>query len=467
MINQYYDNIIVGKSYISTLTSLIKLINGESVLQVEDSRVNLSGGWVQTIGLLERHFMFLIGSKYQISPLLNFNEYLTYSETVYWLDNRQIVLGNSFSRNMKELCRKLPELFGQECFDALNNLSEEEINKQMETYCMEVSEYAFKYLNFQNFDEKLFIDKMPMLLKSFYNGLTQAFQKDADEFVQMSLRKLMFVLQVVGQTFFTNGLSKFEIISLLISAISSRHRIDTDRLNHDLKSHFKSRGGHTCSSDISEWQFYQNSLENILLSSYHGLVGTNNTYLFGSIDDRFPFYLDTKDFRTFSNLFIKIIYPEEIFKEYKGTYLTFCSSEKLGTDFPLWQARFDESNKVLIKYLYPKRSGSKPEFFFNKASLDIFEAFSKIFPSISLDKFNFYIEMNEGDDLWLEKFKGDTQFRRQLVFRSPDRSDFKLKDSEHHRSLKKIEFWGPQKSKPLGFFSYLMELKNLCFEQNL
>ncbi|MGK0367997.1 MAG: hypothetical protein ACI9QD_001137 [Thermoproteota archaeon] len=40
-----------------------------------------------------------------------------------------------------------------------------------------------------------------------------------------------------------------------------------------------------------------------------------------------------------------------------------------------------------------------------------------------------------------------------------------LVNRESQKKVRKVEFWGPERARPVGLFSYLVDLKNLCFDK--
>lgn len=464
MIKNNYDYVIVGKNVFSLLLGIIKIREGKKVLIIDDERIKLSGSWINYLSDLEKRFLELIGTYYNVRSLLNINDFIRPSETVFWLNNKHIILGSSYKNNLVELCRKLPEIFDISLYDKVNELSKEvDIDELFLSQVNDFIDQVFKYHNFQDFDEKFVMNPINDVFVKYSETYKNALEEWSNPDKQLLARQFLFVQQVVGQTFFTDTYSQFELQSLILNAIGPRFKLNERSLTDSLSKEFVSLGGHIKQVEVEQWQLYNDKLEHIMLSSYEGLIHFKNCLVFGNLDDRFPFQIDTKNYRSFSSIQIQIDYPVSIFGKYAGRYLTYCSLGDVGTDFPLWQARFDTEKRIIIKYLYSKRSASKPEFHFNQALKNVYETLKKLFPSLEYEKFNFSNVISDGDEVWIEKFDSTDRFLTNIVHNKPNRKRFKLKIQETNKTLNGIDYWGPQRARPSGMFSYLMELKNTQF----
>jgi hypothetical protein len=461
MIDNKYDYVLVGKNIFSLIVGLIKINNGHNVLIIDDDKVKLAGSWMYHITDLEKRFLKLMGTYYNISSLLKIDDYLTSSETLYWLNNKHIFLGDKYERNLIEFCRKLPELFPTSLYEQIKEVTKD---TDIETYFSDrinnFVDQTFKYHNYQDFDQKFVQDPLNNLFEQYLKVFKDSLENWENQSSQLLARQLLFVQQIVTQTFFTDTYSEFELQTLLLSAIGPKYKINESSLIEQLSKEYLTKGGHEKVVQIEQWQLFNSNLENILLSSYEGVISFDNCLVFGNVDDRFPFQVDTQDYRTFSSIQIQVDYPDSIFEKYQGRYFSYCSSMKIGTDFPLWQARFDSDKRVIIKYLYPKRSASKPEFHFEQALKDVYTNLKRLFPSLEYEKFNLSNVITDGDDIWIEKFDSSDRFLKKIIHNTPNRKRFKLKIQATDSNLNGIDYWGPQRARPSGMFSYLMEVKN-------
>jgi hypothetical protein len=458
MLKSEYDSVIVGKNYLSFILSLFQLKDNKSVLLVDDERVIYGENWHKNIGEIEKNFLQLIGIEYNIKPLKEINEYLEVSPYYLCLNHKLIKLGHSAFENIKELMRKFPECFSSKRHKIFEKDNEKDFNRSAEVFFYNLAENAFRLRKTQSFDESVLDKSMDNLFKNLFSDFLTNYTTKPE--AKETFRQLLFCLQGKFQSLFTDSYSNTEMKFLLAQAISPRYQLNEAKLNQDLEQCLIESKGVKKNTTIQYWQFYQKKLTSILLSSYEGVIHPNTTHFIGNFHSGMPF-ITQKDYRVFTDLILDVEYPQEVFNGYVGKKIMFNSFDRLGSDYPLWEAQIINKQKARVRYLYPMESGSKPEFFKEQAQKDIFFSFTKMFPRFKGQMAQDTTKVSQGFDLWSEAFSYSGGKRNKKNFESLfQNKGLKILDNEGKDEVKAFEYWGPMQMHPLGLFSFLMDMKN-------
>lgn len=448
MLNSHYHNIIVGKNYISLIVAIVKA-RTSSVLLIDEPRVILGRGWYQNVGATEKHLLELIGKKHEIESLSYLDSYLTPINTIIYLNDKIIELGSSPYDNIRELMRKVPDLFNTNLITDFLKLNHQEFDRE----CFEL---------FRRLAEKVYLEgntiqncvdaiKSEAYLKNIYSSVQEHFVKGKHNPMG---KQLQFVLQVLFQTFFSNSGGGAEAIYLFTSVLSPRFQIDEKKLSDDLIFHLRSLGGDTKATNIQNWETHHKELKYILLSSYEGLIGLDNLYFFGSLPPSVPFENSMQN-TIFNSIEIRAKVDHPFLKHYTNKRILFSRLDHLGSDSPHWEVLIDHQGAILGTYSYAVYPGSKPSFYYQEVTRDFYSSLVKLLPGLSFEHFSDQIELNSGKDLWLESRGGQSG----TFYANRDR-DLTLFHKENGETIKHLEYWGPLKAKSLGLYSYLLDLQS-------
>ena len=447
MLSAHYNKIFVGNNYISLAVAIIKA-KQNNVLVIDDPSVILGRGWYQFIGETEKNLLKLIGQKYFIDSLKTIDNYLTEINTIIYLNDKVIELKGSASHNIRELLRKVPELFNAQMIDVLSDINETEFNN----YCLEIfqkiaSDVYLNQVKIEDCFEGLTSDSV---LQGVYENILNNFKKSKSN---LKAKQFQFVLQVIFQTLFSNTSSSLESIYLLTSILSPRYRIVEEKLIEDLTFELRALGGHVKRSRINDWEIYKGKLKYILLESYEGLIGLDNLFFFGRLPESAPFKGRFKE-TLFKSIEIKVQLDHIHLKHYLNKRVLFSWLDYMGSDSPHWEAYIDEDGVITGVYSYASYQGSKPEFYYDEALKVFYQSILKLLPGLSMDEFIFNSSLSHGKDLWIESRKAPSFNPNALSF-GLDR----LFSNDDDKVIDCLEYWGPLKARSLGLFSYLIELK--------
>ena len=101
----------VGKSFLSFIYSLSFLEKNHKVIVLDDERLKYGELFIDTFWELEKEFLKTWGREREIAPLKNLDEYLLKRQVIFVVGGKRVRLGDSPSRNLKELARKFPALY--------------------------------------------------------------------------------------------------------------------------------------------------------------------------------------------------------------------------------------------------------------------------------------------------------------------------------------------------------------------
>lgn len=458
MLNNKYDAVLIGKNYISYLLGLILQDQGQMVLLIDDPKVGYGENWSLHIGEVEKRFLKTWGEVYQLNPLINIENYLRVCPTILFFEKKIFQFGESPASSMRELMRKVPELFDYDPQFFLNSEQEcKQFNDNFDLFCDRVSEISFKFRSTQNFDNSIFENANWDLFRKLRTKFVQNFKKgNIDEgSINLLHRALVSAGQSLFQSKLANAATDFELSYLLLSLLSPRYMIDHKKLNSDLKNLFIANGGHLKKTTVQDWQIEKGRPVNILLESFEGVIHPNEVFLMGGTESSFPFTFRSK-WESCSCLDFKFKIDPAYTQFFAGKQLIYSERSRLGTDFPYWYGRFSEQGQVVIKMIFPQVKGGKSTFYQPKMVSLVRQDLKKIFPELDTDHLIRSIEVSQGTDQWIRLGNQGTILENGSKY-------FSLRERfapDVGQKVSSVRYWGPLRAPTLGMFSFYMDLKN-------
>lgn len=441
MLKAKYNNIIIGKNYLSIIYGMLKLKkNPNSVLIIDDPDTKMGNHWYKNIGEIEKQVLIQIGKKYNIDTLKNINISLKPTNTIIFLNDKMIEFGTSPFANIREIARKLPECFPMSSLQRLNEIGPESFNELCEEFFKNMADNIFQTNNelsflTQNIEiEKIFEDFLLFINKS---GLIT--------------EQLHYVLQILFQTFFSNIKDNNESKYLLISILSPRYELLENLLADDLVFEFKSNGGELVSAEVNNWEIYQSELKYLLLSSVDGIIGFDEAFLFSRIPKKSPFERKLTDME-FDSICLRCPIDHDIINFYKNKRILFSKFDRIGTDFPHLEVKINEEGILFGTYSYANYMGTKPSFYFKKVAEDVFNSLKEVLPGLNKDDWSHHIDYLEGGDFWTENLSTNLDSKKLKKF------GHELYNKESHTLIRNISYFGPNRTKRMGLYSFFREL---------
>lgn len=444
MLKREYDHIIIGKSYISLLKGLGELQRGKSVLIIDDERFQLGDQWIYNIGDLEKRLINFYINSYGVQKAIELDSYLEKTNTMLYLNDKMIELSSSPFANIKEFARKIPECFSNEFIESLSTIDSENFNKEVDSFFNRIIDFSLLRSNTEllNFfiPENKNIEK---IMSTFLSYLDNDSLKN---------KQLQYILQALFQTFFSNKISEVESRYLLCSILGTRYSVDKIAFESQLLFEFKSRGGHIKETKVSNWEFYNNKLEYILLESYEGLLHSNQFSILGHINAELPFDYPT-DNLLYKSLQLKCTIEHDFTSLFKNKRIVFCESDKIGTDFPHFEIFLEDNDEINVLFSYADHEGTKPKFYYDKASNDVYKSLNQIFPGLIDKDWNSQIQSYPSHNIWLENINKKISDRKASLY-----TDHGRICTLNGKPIKSLYYEGPLRSRYLGIFGYLINV---------
>lgn len=442
MLKAKYDDVIVGKNYLSLIYALIRLKTKQvnNSLLIDDQNVKMGVGWCNNIGKIEKAIFENIGVTYGISCLKNISNHIRPINTIIFLNEKMIEFGPSPYANIREMARKLPDIFDKQYLAEFNKLDPE----------------IFDDICFDFFDKMAKLSVSKNKLNDFFHTEEVNLNKILNEFInyiegqELVKKQLHFVLQVLHQTFFTNSINNIEAKYLLISILSPRYVIEEREFLDELIFTYNSFGGQLNEATVSDWQIYNGESNYITLDSVDGVINFDTLYYFGRVSDKTPFTRPGLDVQ-FNSIVLSCSLHHDFINFFKNKRILISQNDRLGTDFPHWEVEISEQGVLKATYSYANYEGTKPSFYYKKVSEDVFRSLSQLLPGIKLDDWSSQIEFSAGTDYWVESLRHKTG----------KSSDYIHQDDGLYVNKKKIKnlvYCGPNRTRTLGLYSYTLDL---------
>ncbi|MBF0297117.1 MAG: hypothetical protein HQK51_00220 [Oligoflexia bacterium] len=315
--NNVYDYILKAENFISYIIGIHLLNIGHKVLIIDNPQINIPRNIIEKINLLELSLIKKIANKYNIVPLKYLDNYINKDTYTIVFEGKQILLGNSVQRNLKEILRKFPFLF-MDPTEITNEdlpLIEEHFYKHIENICSLLLEEG--KTNFRKIDEKYFTFKCDLcncglennqqnyfkILQSFITTIFNIQKAKVLSTEKLFLKTFNDLLQLITIHYIGNHSNNFTIFELFVSLLSPSYNLNVKKLNKELNEMFIRRGGvlaqeHEQKQDQKE--------KNIKLCDYYDYgdygVDTNFTYSYLQFTQNNPYPL-----RLSNNLIISSI----------------------------------------------------------------------------------------------------------------------------------------------------------------
>lgn len=436
---------------------MFAIINAKKndVLLIDEPDVTLGDKWYRNIGMLEKYLLQKIGEKHNIDALKNIDQYISSANTFICLNDKYIELGSGPISNIRELARKLPELFTKDFIQTLTDTDYETFDQD----CMHFFEKVVaNAVNANDLKESLFqVDESSQLGPIFKH-----FQDMIHDSQSLMTNQLHFVLQVLFQTVFSNSKNNLETNYLLSAILSPRFIINEKQLNEDLTFNLRQLGGDLISTKIQDWEIYQEELRFILLESYHGVIELDSLYLFGRLAHKFPFK-KLSPFTPYLAIDVRVPIDHGFIDYYKNKRILFSLSERLGSSSPHWEAFIDDQGTLKGTYCYADFQGTKASFHHKKAAEELYSSISRLLPGLVKDDWMHQVNFQSSNDFWMENL-GQTKGSSKAVANSFNNRnkhfDALVVEKETRRKIKKIKYWGPLKAQRMGLFGYLINFNH-------
>ncbi|MDC0255807.1 hypothetical protein OAK75_12975 [Bacteriovoracales bacterium] len=452
----------VGKSFLSFIFSLSFLDKGHKVLLLDDERLSYGELFTDTFWELEKELLKTWGKERKISSLESLDDFLMKKHIVFVVGERRIRLGDTPSRNLVELSRKMPILSKGRFKDIVQNIlsSEKNIKSFDDSFlslCRRVGQNCFKYKTLQSLDMNFFLTHCPANIKELYHLFCKILDSDTDNYLGPEWQ--LKTLALLGRGFYQKKLTwfanEFERFHFFLCLLSPHYRPDQEGLISSLKDCYQLKGGQFKKTSIKEWVFHTGTPWCLELESYEGLVHPERIAFFGGISNEIPLKIGKVE-NFFSSLKIVWDLKEDLEEDFWGERIVKTELKRLGTQRPFWEASF-EKNKIVINVIIPFERGSKTSFISEKIEREMIKELNPFCPFIEdkIDRREFFFT----PEVWLHG-KNIKYYKKpaEMSF-YPNVDLYDLSKIGKRNKLRKVDYFGPLKE-GYGLFSSLMEIKD-------
>lgn len=292
IVDKSFDVLLLGQSYLSTLYSCALQARGKKVLHIEDERITFGHNSTQCVGELEKNFLKLWGDQEHLAPMSQIERYLTPITSYFFINNKQMALSTDAGKNVQELWRKFPQFFSPKLQKERQSLAHElmVISEKWPSAVFHGPNPKKKVMPGWPFEPQqfpLFFELMAGL-KSWESTATKAARALGD---YPEEAQLLYALASTYLCRLSDVAQGATLAYLLLSALTPRYELDSERFTADLRAVFAQKGGQGKKTVISDWQIYQKRPISVLLQSFEGIVHPKQVYIMGGPLHYVPFSL--------------------------------------------------------------------------------------------------------------------------------------------------------------------------------
>ena len=270
-----FDHTIVGKSYHSLLLGHKLLGEGRRVFLLDDDRVSLGEVYGRYLGDISVFFLKKWAANNALSPLQEIEHYLDPVNVEFSVSGRSILLGGAPSENLKEILRKMPDVFGGwSKAKSLNTLIE-----TPETFDEEFNRYLAQRATEEGGEKGDFLEGVPEGIRLVFNSFTPIGSK---------AQTFLFSLRAFYQNTLGYRASGEMLFDLLLKMLSRYHRLKVHSFMDTLLAAFVSRGGGHKETRICDWAIDVANPWALELESFEGVLFPGEILFVGGLPEGMP-----------------------------------------------------------------------------------------------------------------------------------------------------------------------------------
>lgn len=447
MLQKNYSRAVIGRSYLSFLYGIELLREKNSVLVLDDERLEYGDLFSYALTDLDIAFFETWGEDRSIQCLTSIRDYVAPKPYTLVIGGRYLRLGSDCWSNLRELYRKFPEFFPFENFFTDEGLKDQFMSDYQEmTRRLGVNGFRFKGLENSTID--FLLGQSPELFKDAYHLFNNAIKKNKKE----SWPFLYFSRSLFHKRL-SSSFSNVELFHFFLCLLSPHYILDESKLSEELSQVFMEKGGHFKETQVREWKFYKSLPWSMELASYEGIIHPHKISFLGSSPQGLPLKIN-HSWRRFRSFHFEVQCQDHRLSKLKDEWFFWSELKNMATDIPMWRFEVGEE-KITGQILYREKSGSKLKFFHQYLNKKISAGLEEWMPDITQKCGN--IHFSSGKEVYLDQ---SSIFKTQAL---PRLKEVKLYDysSPFLRSrLKNVSYFGPLKGCPLGLFGQLLELRD-------
>ncbi len=464
MLSGEIDYAIVGHNFYAFLLSIGLLEKGKKVLVLDDNRFNYGDFFTSSLTCLDVSLLKEWGNQSNLEPLMQIERYLKPHTVTFNIGKRQIVLGDTPHRNIKELARKYPEVFfplniSSDFFKHDHEIHE--FNTHFFELGQSLADFFYRPTKKRQFNQ-VFLQLLSEKTRIFYDHFLGVFTNpnflSADE--EADFHAFVFMMRGFFQSRLSISGSKLELLHLLSCLISPFYKLDHERLVNDLLEIHNKLGGEFKKLNLADLKFQKGFLKSFELESFDGIIKPNKMAFIGGYPVGLPIKLKTGPSRSFYCLQTKMTFNQELLSHFKNKKFVFTSKIKVGTDRPFWEVNFEEKSAT-FNLITNKKEGTKVDFIKHQMLDLLLSDLRFLFPEFSWEvenqdelKMRFTLDVFLEDKNFYAHLKNNFAFKKRVVDVIEDSAPLFMS------KLKNVTYFGPYNEEALGTYSSLIEMKN-------
>lgn len=450
MLQKNFSKAIVGRSYLSFIYGIELLRHKHSVLLLDDERLQFGDLFNHGVTLLDLEFLKTWGADRQIDCLQNVERFLQQRPyTLVW-NQKRIRLGGSIWDNLRELYRKIPELFPFEAFlvKADEGLAEE-FQTEFGLLTSRLGTTGFRFKGLENTSLEFLLGQCPSRVKDAFLLFKKAVRKEKD----LSWQFLYFARAPFHKRL-ASCTSDVELFHFFICLLSPHYILEDKELIKELSQIFVAKGGHFKETKVREWKFYKGMPWSIELASFEGIIHPQKISFIGSWPQGLPLKVKHGQKR-FQSIHFYSKCNDSRLDSLEGSWIIWASPEGLGTDLPLWRLEVKEG-AIKGQYLYREKPGSKLPFYQELLQQKLFQGLNDWLPGLTENLS--HVEYRPGREVYLDQ---SNSYRSNPLPRLKEVKLYDFSSPFLKNRLKNVSYFGPLKGSPLGLYGQLLELKEI------
>lgn len=439
MLKNRYEEILVGRSLMSLVRGLISLKRNRTTLLIDDYRFSGDSYPLHFLSELEILAILRIGKQYDIPELKDLRQFLISSQLAFVTDKWRLMSGRTPYQNLKELLRKFPELLDANDLDEVFAFSAGEFDS---FFLGELKRYEeLSYEAGQRPKGMRFDLQGPRWFKTIYERLGKMLNEEYQGTKDLKFLSLLHLLGIASEEKLKAHLYPEELPFYFFRLLSPIYRLQDFFLITQLKRRLLLLGGDYKESTVQFWQFHEQKFENLLLSSFEGVISGKRVLFFSHLPEEVPFGLKSP-----YPLFRKTqMAPQKRVNHlFPPTSLTFMASlDSLGSERPFRVLAHSSTEMSYFHWPYPEQPGSKAEFY----EKDLQEAFNSDARDLPFDAGQVTAQGTLSVCLDLR------QLRAPKKSEAPNLTRLPLSVAIQDQEIQGFEYWGPFRYKSLGLLS--------------
>jgi len=436
---------LLGKNYLSFLMSFGFLEKTKDVVILDEK--NNSFPFSEPLLDLEKNILHTWGKDLNYRPLERIERYLKPIPVSIIVEGVQVNLGQSPWKNLRELLRKFPQVFGQGAAISFFRHKESNFNETYFNYTARLGEIIFRFKNTPNLNFLTFLENCPVEIKGLFEKFKEGVSND---------ELFRFLCQAFYQRKIGRSTSDIELFHVFLCLLSPQNEIDQKSFEEDLEKAYRENGGMLKQNSIKDidfkgrkvWRINFDDEDTLTAKDVYLSRGPISKYQFKISTNR-PLYTCVNVKWSFANLPIK-------YREAIKVILT--DKNRMGAFGPYSELRL-QNNTLWAQVLVPFEIGSKVEFY----KKSITEILKNDLQNLWGQWWENPIEedMQMGDSLWPMVGRSSISLGK-VEFMLPKKLSVKgISKTKKIFGLKNLHYIGNFGGEALGLLSTLMEIKDL------